>query len=141
MGTITTMSAEESAPSRFDQVKEQFKKIFDAVDKDASGAIDKAEIKGAITKIAAAVGAGEGGPSPEEVDAMIAEMFSQIDIDGDGTIDFDELLLAFRNAPGMPENLEGELDGKPEEEFNQGFSMITALADCFVSGDFAPFPA
>lgn len=60
------------------------KAVFEAVDTDASGLIDKQELKVAMETVAK--DAGIAGPSDEDVD----EMLSALDVDNSGTIDIKE---------------------------------------------------
>merc|ERR1712216_234396 len=85
MGNTTTMS-------RKDQVIEQFKRIFDAIDKDKSGGLDKKEVMNFVKDIATAMGESDSIPKdPAEIEAGLAEMFKELDTDGDGQISFDEM--------------------------------------------------
>merc|ERR1711968_224632 len=107
---------EQKNMARWGNIMGQFERIFKAVDKDGNGSIDKAEAKEAFKKIGAALG---GAPDlqsvPEEMaNEVVEQMFKDLDIDGDGKIDFEECKLALRNAPGTPEDPEGELEKAPD---------------------------
>jgi Ca2+-binding EF-hand superfamily protein len=76
--------------SRIEQVKDELKKIFDMVDADHNGQIDKQEAKALIDKVDAHVLERFG----EEIDTpqnLVNKLFRKLDIDGDGGVDFDEV--------------------------------------------------
>merc|ERR1712057_65050 len=105
--------------SRKEQVLEQFKKIFDAMDK--------------------AMGESDSIPKDEaEINAGLDEMFKELDTDGDGVISFDEV-LACAEKNGGGEFFDG-IDGASEEEWAMGFGMISGLADAVSGGDFSQLP-
>merc|ERR1712072_945195 len=125
--------------SRKEQVLAQFKKIFDAVDKDGSGGLDKKEIMNFMTDMAKAMGAADEIPTdPAEIDKGLSEMFKELDTDGDGVISFSEVLeCAEKNGAG---DIFAGIDDASEEEFQQGLGMITGLADSVAGGDFSQLP-
>jgi len=80
--------------SRIEQVKDELKKIFDMVDADHNGQIDKQEAKALIDKVDAHVLERFG----EEIDTpqnLVNKLFRKLDIDGDGGVDFDEVCPPF----------------------------------------------
>merc|ERR1712054_647072 len=124
---------------RKEQVLEQFKKIFDAVDKDKSGGLDRKEIMNFMKDVAKAMGESDQIPKDEaEINAGLDEMFKELDTDGDGVISFDGVLgCAEKNGAG--EFFDG-IDGASEEEWAMGFGMISGLADACATGDFSQLP-
>jgi Ca2+-binding EF-hand superfamily protein len=60
--------------------KEEFKKIFDAVDSNGNGTVDASELKNLIRACI----------EEEPDDAVMAEVMKQVDKDGSGTMDFAE---------------------------------------------------
>mmetsp|Transcript_1932 Transcript_1932/g.2163 ORF Transcript_1932/g.2163 Transcript_1932/m.2163 type:complete len:156 (-) Transcript_1932:104-571(-) len=64
-----------------DEEVKEFKEVFDLVDKDHSGNISASEVKELMGLLGM-------HPTQEEVEAMVAE----IDIDGNGEVDFEEFL-------------------------------------------------
>merc|ERR1711966_491305 len=100
--------------SRKEQVLEQFKKIFDAVDKDKSGGLDRKEIMNFVKDMATAMGESDSIPKDKaEIEAGLDEMFKELDTDGDGVISFDEV-LACAEKNGGGEFFDG-IDGGYEE--------------------------
>merc|ERR550514_2592323 len=133
------MGVEAKNMSRKEQDLEQFKKIFDAVDKDKSGGLDRKEIMNFVKDMATAMGESDSIPKDKaEIDAGVDEMFKELDVDGDGVISFDEVLgCAEKNGAG--EFFDG-IDGASEEEWAMGFGMISGLADAVSGGDFSQLP-
>merc|ERR1712127_229290 len=132
-------AAEKYNMSRKEQVLEQFKKIFDAVDKDKSGGLDRKEILNFVKDMATAMGESDSFPQDKaEVENGMDEMFKELDTDGDGVISFDEVLKCAEGngAGGMFE----QLDGASEEEWAMGFGMICGMADAVSGGDFSQLP-
>merc|ERR1712100_651407 len=140
MGFIKAVDgAEVINMSRKEQVLEQFKKIFDAVDKDKSGGLDRKEIMNFVKDMATAMGESDQIPKDKaEIDAGLDEMFKELDTDGDGVISFDEV-LACAEKNGGGEFFDG-IDGASEEEWAMGFGMISGLADAVSGGDFSQLP-
>ena len=68
------------------------KRIFDAVDKDASGFVDHAEMRGHVIKHLVSQGM---APTSAMAEGMAAQLFQTIDIDGDGRITAAEWVRAF----------------------------------------------
>merc|ERR1712216_1099728 len=131
MGNTTTMS-------RKDQVIEQFKRIFDAIDKDKSGGLDKKEVMNFVKDIATAMGESDSIPKdPAEIEAGLAEMFKELDTDGDGQISFDEIMSKGEAEAGQ---VIAGIEAASEEEFAMGMGMITGLADAVAGGDFSQLP-
>ncbi|KAK3253138.1 hypothetical protein CYMTET_37595 [Cymbomonas tetramitiformis] len=64
-----------------DEEVKEFKEVFDLVDKDKGGTISASEVKELMGLLGM-------HPTQEEVEAMVAE----IDIDGNGEVDFEEFL-------------------------------------------------
>merc|ERR1711998_246613 len=74
--------------------QQQQQAVFDAVDTDGSGALDKAEILKVAKGIASAMGQAEemANLPPEMADEMFKNATAEVDTDGDGQISFDELM-------------------------------------------------
>merc|ERR1711970_1616339 len=127
MGTSKTAKM-----SRRDEIGAIFKRMFDAVDTDKSGALDKKEVFEFMKKVAAAMGAADEIPTDqEEIDKGLADCFGELDADGDGTISFDEVVAKF------PQEMFEGLDGASEEEYAEGKKMFEGLANAFETGDFS----
>merc|ERR1712227_1167123 len=108
---------------RKEQVLEQFKKIFDAVDKDKSGGLDRKEIMNFMKDVAKGMGESDQIPKDEaEINAGLDEVLG----------------CAEKNGAG--EFFDG-IDGASEEEWAMGFGMISGLADAVATGDFSSLPA
>merc|ERR550514_839737 len=108
------MGVEAKNMSRKEQDLEQFKKIFDAVDKDKSGGLDRKEIMNFMKDMATAMGESDSIPKDQaEIEAGLNEMFGALDTDGDGVISFDEVLAAAEKS-GAGEFFEG-LDAAGEK--------------------------
>merc|ERR1712054_240992 len=121
---------------RKEQVLEQFKKIFDAVDKDKSGGLDRKEIMNFMKDVAKAMGESDQIPKDEaEINAGLDEMFKELDTDGDGVISFDEVLgCAEKNGAG--EFFDG-IDGASEEEWAMGLNDLR-FGRCLCNGRLFP---
>merc|ERR1712093_562303 len=86
-----------------DEQKKEVKEAFDLFDTDGSGAIDAAELKIAMQALGFE-------PTVEEV----AKMVSDIDLDGNATVEFEEFI----------EMMEGKMSGKdPVEEMKKAFAL------------------
>merc|ERR1711908_91770 len=74
-----TPQQQQSNMSRMDEVIAAFKAVFDAVDTDGSGALDKAEILKVAKGIAGAMGQAEemANMPPEMADEMFKQMLAE----------------------------------------------------------------
>ena len=87
-----------------DDQKKEVKEAFDLFDTDGSGCIDGKELKIAMQALGFE-------PSSDE----IAKMMSDIDCDGNGTVEFEEFI----------EMMEGKMSDKdPVEEMKKAFAMF-----------------
>lgn len=80
--------------ARFDEVKDFIRQIFDAIDDDGNGYIEKSELRSLFKKQCQEA-------SEEEVDAAVEIEFGEEDANGDGRLDYDEytartLIVLFR---------------------------------------------
>lgn len=121
--------------SRIEQVKDELRKIFDLVDADHNGKIDKKEAKVLIDNLDAHVleRFGEELDTPQH---LVDKLFRKLDIDGDGGVDFDECFIAFRQV--YPEDLEAYFDGMKTSEFVAFMSQMEVVVACLQEGDFGP---
>merc|ERR1712022_7418 len=129
---------QQSNMSRMDEVIAAFKAVFDAVDTDGSGALDKAEILKVAKGIASAMGQAEemANLPPEMADEMFKNATAEVDTDGDGQISFDELL-----AKVPAEKMTAGIDDISQEEFDQGKAMMAKIAECLKKGEYGELPA
>merc|ERR1711998_103658 len=119
---------QQSNMSRMDEVIAAFKAVFDAVDTDGSGALDKAEILKVAKGIASAMG---------QAEEMFKNATAEVDTDGDGQISFDELMT---QIPTEILNAEG-IDDISQEEFDQGKAVMAKIAECLKNGEYEEIPA
>ena len=98
--------------------------LFDAVDKDSSGFVDHAEMRGHVTAHLVSQGT---APTSEVAEGMAAQLFQTIDVDGDGRITAAEWVRAFAASQAqqqagrgdqpfqaVPSSKEGDGGGSPE---------------------------
>ena len=96
--------------SRTDQVKKFFRKMYDMIDIDKSGSLDKAELAAAIEKLAKAVDGIEQLPfSEKQVTETWLAVCGLLDANHDGKLDFDEAWGMFVRVCGGDLILEGTL--------------------------------
>merc|ERR1711998_354879 len=119
--------------------QQQQQAVFDAVDTDGSGALDKAEILKVAKGIASAMGQAEemANLPPEMADEMFKNATAEVDTDGDGQISFDELMTTI---PTEILNAEG-IDDISQEEFDQGKALMAKIAECLKNGEYEEIPA
>ena len=77
---------------------EQLRAIFDELDEDGSGALDRDEVRSLVTQLGM-------DASEKDVDAAMAVM----DTDGNGTVDFDEFCAWWSSRPASTTNIAGRL--------------------------------
>merc|ERR1712205_132354 len=111
--------------SRYSQVQDGLKKIFDIVDKDGSGAIDNQEAKAAVERMAKAIQELKGdGPSDEERDGMVNGIFGACDMDSDGKITFEELLTGMHQSMGAGDDCEAYWTDMSDGSFKELSTMV-----------------
>ena len=123
----------EMSLGRIDQVKDALRAIFDTVDADHNGKIDKAEAKDLMDKFR-----GHADARFEESmvnNRVVNVIFRNLDIDGSGGVDFDECWLAFRQA--MPEDLEAQIDSMSARSFVDALDHLEALNLAIQGNDFS----
>merc|ERR1712072_1541699 len=102
MGHQTTMPKPKEMTA---EQKKEVKEAFDLFDTDGSGAIDAKELKIAMQALGF-----------EPTNQEISKLISDIDIDGNATVEFEEFL----------EMMEGKMAGKdPVEEMKKAFHCTT----------------
>jgi hypothetical protein len=154
--------------SRVGQVKDALKKIFDLVDADHNGKIDKAEAKALMDKFRDAADSRfeeavvpgrtlnvifrsplpaprpppigqqslqQHQPTPASISSLPPR---NLDIDGNGGLDFEECFLAFRQA--QSENFEGQLEDMRAMEFVEGLDHIEGVRLAIETNDFTNLP-
>merc|ERR1711871_833758 len=134
MGTSTLAMADRKV-----MTTEAFKAVFDAIDKDGNGELEKSEMEPVIKGICKVMAGEEALASapPEQLDQMVEMMWGQciqqIDADGDGKVSFDEI-MAKADEEGGPFK---QLDSVPEEEFTHGIECMGKVAECIKAGDYS----
>jgi len=121
--------------TRLEQIKEHLLAIFNTVDTDHNGKIDKKEAKALMDKMQASA----GDFDVEAPAGMLDEIFKGLDIDNSGGVDFDECFLAFRQA--FPEDLEGFFDDMHIAEFVETLNRMEKCIVCIETGDFGALGA
>ncbi|CAF3584481.1 unnamed protein product [Rotaria sp. Silwood1] len=92
-----------------------FEESFALLDKDGDGNISHHEIRSLMNSL---------GYTPSEED--ISSVISKIDIDGDGTVDFDEFLIMMRRRKST---------GESDTELQQVFNVFDKNKDGFIDKD------
>ena len=118
--------------TRYDQVKEHLLEIFNTCDTDHNGKIDKKEAKAVMDKMEQA--ADDNNVLPPR--GFMEKIFDELDIDGNGGVDFEECLLGLRSA--MPEDLEAFLEEMPTSAFVELLTNMEKTVVAIRTGDFGP---
>ena len=92
-----------------------FKEAFSLFDKDGSGTITTKELGSVMTSL---------GQNPTE--AELQDMINEVDVDGDGTIDFKEFLLMM---------VDRFKDANAEEDVKEAFRVFDRDGNGFISAD------
>jgi calmodulin len=89
-----------------DEQFEEYKRVFQDMDTDGSGAISRAELRTALRAAcdADADAAASGRPPRRVTDAELEAMVSRADADGNGEVDFDEFLLMMQHQEAREGN-------------------------------------
>jgi len=110
-----TMSVEEARESLSEEMIAEFKMAFDIFDHDGGGDINTNEL-GRVMKLLGQ------SPSKEELD----EIVQAVDVDGSGSIDFDEFLIM------MVMQLNEENKSASDEEVKEMFRLMDKNGDNFL---------
>jgi len=110
-----TMSVEEARESLSEEMIAEFKMAFDIFDHDGGGDINTNEL-GRVMKLLGQ------SPSKEELD----EIVHAVDVDGSGSIDFDEFLIM------MVMQLNEENKSASDEEVKEMFRLMDKNGDNFL---------
>jgi len=113
-----TMSVEEARESLSEEMIAEFKMAFDIFDHDGGGDINTNEL-GRVMKLLGQ------SPSKEELD----EIVHAVDVDGSGSIDFDEFLIM------MVMQLKEENKSASDEEVKEIFRLFDKNGDNFLDWD------
>jgi len=110
-----TMSVEEARESLSEEMIAEFKMAFDIFDHDGGGDINTNEL-GRVMKLLGQ------SPGKEELDEIVAA----VDVDGSGSIDFDEFLIM------MVMQLNEENKSASDEEVKEMFRLMDKNGDNFL---------
>merc|ERR1712079_212035 len=91
----STTTAAMAAESLDQLLNAEFKEAFDEFDKDGSGSISTKELLGVMRSM---------GQNPTEDELL--ELVMEIDLNGDGTIDFPEFLEMMKHKAGEADQME-----------------------------------
>ena len=86
------------------------RELFDEVDSDGSGEVDKAELEGLVRKLWEATG--RAVPESKNVAQEVADMLERFDKDKSGTLSFEEMLAMLCEEPWgalMPAGVRDEM--------------------------------
>jgi len=112
------MSVEEARESLSEEMIAEFKMAFDIFDHDGGGDINTNEL-GRVMKLLGQ------SPGKEELDEIVAA----VDVDGSGSIDFDEFLIM------MVMQLKEENKSASDEEVKEIFRLFDKNGDNFLDWD------
>merc|ERR1712166_746653 len=121
--------------ARAAKVLEKMKELFDAMDTDGNGVLDRDEVKNGIQKMAAIMGQNseahiDGGAA--QVDEAVKEVFGELDANADGRISFEEIQNAI-NVKAPPGQRLEDLDSMPEEEWEMMRGMMKPMMEAAIA--------
>merc|ERR1712083_660865 len=111
------MGEEDMAQSMEKLLTAEFKEAFDEFDKDGSGSISTKELLGVMRSM---------GQDPTEDEVL--ELVMEVDLNGDGTIDFQEFVLMMKKKSSERDQLEDlRVAFKMFDRNKDGFIDLTEL--------------
>lgn len=131
------------AEKRAEVIRKGYKRLFTAFDVNKSGTLSKKEMRGALKKVQGAVafagaafpGIAMPGESKAAIKACVNDMFATSDMDGDGSLTFDELHAALASKHGSVEGLGKALAGMSLQDWTSSKKTLDTVVLAFKSGD------
>uniref|UniRef100_A0A7S0FYL9 NAD(P)(+)--arginine ADP-ribosyltransferase n=1 Tax=Pyrodinium bahamense TaxID=73915 RepID=A0A7S0FYL9_9DINO len=125
-----------------------YKKLFEAVDTNSSKTLSKKEAKQALRKIQGAVsfagtafpGISMPGESPAALRQYVNEMFKAADMDGNGTLTFEELWAFIASKQGSAEAMSSVFAGMSAKEWTTVKATLDTIVEAFQNQDFSHIP-
>merc|ERR1712021_83501 len=129
LGNVISHHSHTPNMARAAKVLEKMKELFDAMDTDGNGVLDREEVKNGIRKMAAIMGQSGGA---EQVEEAVKAIFGELDANADGRISFEEIHTAINDKAPPGQKLE-DLDSIPEEEWEMMRGMMKPMMEAAIA--------